>query len=112
MRWLRHLQRVRTSTWVLLGIFVVALVVYLLFRPPSTNAGTQGPLTPSPTNTPATTHPSPTPTATPSPTATHPSPTPEPGSTHHSSVSPSPSPSPLGSPSPSASDPTPSPQAS
>ena len=110
MRWLRQLQRVRTSTWVLLGIFVVTLVVYLLFRPPSTNAGTQGPLTPSPTNTPATSHPSPTPT--PSPKATHASPTPGLGSTPHSSVSPSPSPSPLGSPSPSASDPTPSPQAS
>lgn len=111
MGWLRRLQRVRTSTWVLLGIFVAALVVYLLFRPPSTNAGT--PASTQHTTSPATSHPSPT-TPTPSPKATHASPTPGLGRTPHSSVSPSPSPSPspLGSPSPSASDPTPSPQAS
>ena len=95
---LRRLQRVRTSTWVLLGIFVAALVVYLLFRPISTNAGT--PASTQHSTAPATSRPSPTPT--PIPKATHASPTPGLGSTPHSSVSPSPS----------ASDPTPSPQAS
>jgi cytoskeletal protein RodZ len=108
MRWLRRLQRVRTSTWILLAIFLVALAAYLVVRPDSATTDTTAQThdTTSPTPPPATTRP------TPSPKATHASPTPGLGSTPHSSVSPSPSPSPLGSPSPSASDPTPSPQAS
>lgn len=28
------MRRVRTSTWILIAVFLVALVTYLLFRPP------------------------------------------------------------------------------
>ena len=112
MRWLRGLQRVRTSTWILLAIFLVTLAAYLVVRPESgtSDSTAQVHSTTSPTPSPAASRPTPSPTS--SPKATHASPTPGLGSTPHTSVSPSPSPSPLGSPSPSASDPTPSAQAS
>jgi hypothetical protein len=103
---LRRLRRVRISTWILMGIFAVALWAYLVFRPAQTTTdsplGTQSAHTSSPTVTPTA---SPRRTPTPTPRATHPSPTV--GSTPSPTVGATPSPSPTGSPDPSATDPTP-----
>ena len=105
---LRLLRRVRTSTWILMGIFAVALWAYLAFRPAQTTTdsplGTQPAHTSSPTVAPTVTA---RPTATPTPRATHASPTPTVGSTPSPTVGATPSPSPAGSPDPSSTDPTP-----
>ena len=104
---LQRLRRVRISTWVLIGIFAVALWAYLLVRPGPTTTdsplGTQPSPTSSPTPTP-TASPRPTATASPTPRATHPSPTPTIGRTPSPTVGATPSPT--GSPDPSSTDPT------
>jgi hypothetical protein len=105
---LRRLRRVRTSTWIMMGIFAVALWAYLLFRPGPTTTdsplGTQSARTSSPTVAPTV---SPRPSPTPTPRATHASPSPTVGSTPHATVGATPSPTPTGSPDPTATDPTP-----
>jgi hypothetical protein len=73
---MRRVQRIRTSTWVLIAIFAVTLLVYLWVKPgpkaassPSSGTGTTTPATVAPT----TSAPTVTPTS-PSPTISSPQP--------------------------------------
>ena len=61
---MRRLRRVRTSTWVVLAIFLVALAAYLLVRPePAATSDNPGPTSPKVSHTvvPSTARPTPTP---------------------------------------------------
>jgi cytoskeletal protein RodZ len=74
------MRRVRTSTWVLLAIFLGTLALYLMVRPPSPSAVSDSPpaaqqrTTPTPTprasRRPPHRSPTPSPAASPHPTAT------------------------------------------
>jgi endoglucanase len=103
MRLIRLIRRVRTSTWVLIAVFLLALVAHVQFPPSSTKATPAVQHAVSPTAHPTTTR-KPASPATPansvSPTTTpHPTLTPRPSSVPPASPSPSSSPS---SPTPSA----------
>ena len=52
------MRRIRTSTWVLLAIFLGTLALYLMVKPPSPSAVVDGPATGQQSSSPA---PSPTP---------------------------------------------------
>jgi hypothetical protein len=90
---IRRLRRVRTSTWVLLAIFLVALAAYLYFRPDTGKSSDSS----------VTTHPGVSPT--PTPTIRRPTPTPRPAPHRTPTVRPSrtgsvePTPTPTSSPS-------------
>jgi hypothetical protein len=101
------MRRVRTSTWILVAIFLVTLVTYLRFRPPTAHAGsTPGVVQPSrpkpaPASSPQKTTPRPTSQTSPA-GAVSPSATPPPTRV------PATSPASVATPAPSASSPTPS----
>jgi hypothetical protein len=99
MRLIRQIQRVRTSTWILIAIFLGALTAYVYLAPPATQTSTVGgtstTVQPSATPTPTTT-PTATPTRSPTPTAT-PTRSPSPAGTLHQTGAPTaPASSPVG----------------
>ena len=104
LAWLRQLGRVRTSTWILTAVFLVALAAYAWFAPPSTSA-TVGNTT-QPTTAPSSARPEPTRTTSPATTTPPPdrkaTPTTSPSSSASARLSAPPAPSPTADPAPSA----------
>jgi hypothetical protein len=100
---MRRVQRIRTSTWALIGIFLVTLVVYLWVKPPSTPKPSYSyvPVTTPSTVTPTTSAPTVTPTS-PRPTISSPRPSLKAGPTVSATPAPTSSPSSVVSPAPSA----------
>ena len=95
MRLIRQIQRVRTSTWILIAIFLAALTAYAYVAPPATTTtttttggGTPATVHPSVTPTPARTTPSASPTRSPTPTRS-----PSPAGTLHQTGAPTAPPS-------------------
>ncbi|MGD0069847.1 MAG: hypothetical protein ABSB76_41360 [Streptosporangiaceae bacterium] len=102
---MQQIRRIRTSTWALIGVFLVTLVVYLWVKPPSTPKPSYSyvPVTTPATSTPATSAPTVTPTS-PRPTISSPRPSLKAGPTVSATPTPTPtsSPSSVVSPAPSA----------